>query len=85
MALADRLAERSDETNETCSLARLIATLEGDELAALKVMLGTPEQWGWTAPEVYEALKAEGHTVGFKVINQHRSSPPTCRCARAAK
>ncbi len=73
MSLAERLAERSTPTETACcSLGRLLETLDGDELEALKTMLGTPDNWGLSAPEIYEDLKAEGHTVGFKVINKHR-------------
>lgn len=79
MALADRLKERPQITPQ-CSLGKLLTDLDGAELAALKVMLGTPKQWGWTAPEIYEALRAEGHGIGFKVINQHRGG--TCRCSK---
>lgn len=80
MALADRLAERSaPRPPEPCPLGKLLAELDGAELQALKVMLGTPEKRGWTAPEIYADLQAEGYTVGFKAINKHRGG--TCRCA----
>ena len=77
MALADRLTTQAP-TN-ACPLGRLMDELDAKELAALKAMLGTPEVWGWTAPDIYEALKAEGHSVGFKAINKHRGGK--CRCA----
>lgn len=83
MALADRLTNHVPIN--ACPLGRLIEDLESKpkELAALKVMLGTPDEWGWTAPDIYEALKAEGHTVGFKAINKHRGGK--CRCAEDRK
>ena len=79
MALADRLAENPPLDIDGCSVGKLLARLDGAELDALQVMLGTPDNWGWTAPDIYEALKAEGHAVGFKAINKHRGSK--CRCA----
>jgi hypothetical protein len=75
VALADRLVP---EPVNRCSLGKLLDELEGGELAALKVMLGTRDAWGWTAPDIYEALKDEGHSVGFKAINKHRGGK--CRC-----
>jgi hypothetical protein len=44
-------------------------------------MLGTPEKRGWSQRDIYEALTAEGHEVGFQSINRHRGG--ACRCARA--
>ena len=76
MALADRLRPIPADR---CPLGQLLAELDGAELKALKTMLGTPDKWGWNAPEIYEALKAEGHGVGFKAINKHRGGK--CRCA----
>lgn len=81
MALKDRVAEHTS-VDSCCSLGRLLDELDGDELAALKVMLGTPDAWGWTAPEIYEALKLEGYAVGFKVINKHRGGK--CQSSRGA-
>ena len=77
MALAERLNNHTPI--DACPLGRLMDVLDPNELAALKAMLGTREVWGWTAPDIYEALKAEGHTVGFKAINKHRGGK--CRCA----
>lgn len=80
VALADRLTERT--SSDLCSLGKVLEQLDGAELAALKSMLGTPDKWGWDAPEIYEALKDEGYAVGFKAINKHRGGK--CRCAQAA-
>lgn len=79
MALADRLAERP--TEDHCPVGKLLTELDGADLDALKTMLGTPDNWGWTAPEIYEVLKDEGHPVGFKAINKHRGEK--CRCPKA--
>jgi hypothetical protein len=76
MALADRLTETP---TDSCSLGKLLEDLDGAELAALETMLGTSDAWGWTAPDIYEALKDEGYSVGFKAINKHRGGK--CRCA----
>ena len=82
MALADRLKTQAPAPTDICPMGRLLTELHGKELAALKLMLGTPEKRGWTAPAIYEALQAEGHPVGFKAINKHRGG--NCRCATDA-
>lgn len=79
------LAERITETPERkfglpCSVAVLLNTLEGDELEALLLMLGNDEDRGWAAGDIYDALKAEGYSVGFQSINRHRGNK--CRCSR---
>lgn len=63
-----------------CSVGLLLDTLEGDELDALKAMLGTPEQRGWSQSDIYDALTSEGYEVGRQSINRHRSG--RCRCGR---
>lgn len=63
-----------------CSVAVLLNTLEGDELAALVAMLGNEEQRGWAAGDIYDALAAEGYKVGYQSINRHRGGK--CRCSR---
>lgn len=85
MALADRLENRRPVIHGTpCSMGVLLDTLEGDELAALKVMLGDPtKRDGWTASEIYAALVAEGHTVGRSTIGKHRRRQ--CRCFMGEK
>lgn len=82
MALADRVTNRPKPTNGLpCSIAVLLDTLEGDELEAFRAMLGTPgKRDGWSAAEIYEAVTAEGHSIGLQSINRHRSDPPRCRC-----
>lgn len=63
-----------------CSVAVLLDTLKGDELEALRIMLGTPEKRGWSQRDIYEALTAEGHEVGYQSINRHRGGQ--CRCGK---
>lgn len=81
MALADRVQPPST-TGTPCSVGLLLATLEGEELAALEMMLGTPEQRGWTAAAIYDAVTAEGYTVSYQQINKHRGG--RCRCGASA-
>ena len=84
MALSDRINEARPAPicGTPCSVGKLLATLEGDELASFKIMLGTKEQRGWTAPDIYDAVIAEGHTIGFQTINKHRGG--RCRCPKAS-
>lgn len=86
MALSERIATARPASRHgtPCSVGALLDTLEGAELDALKLMLGTPEQRGWTAGEIYGALIAEGHKVSYQQINRHRSVPPQCRCPKAS-
>lgn len=79
MALSDRLNQPPKPIHGyPCSVGHLLATLEGDERAALLTMLGTPEKRGWPATAIYDALKAEGHEVGLQTVNRHRGGK--CRC-----
>lgn len=79
MALADRATQQPPSVHGTpCSMGTLIARLEGEELAALETMLGTPERRGWSAADIYVALTEEGYTVGLQTINRHRGRK--CRC-----
>ena len=81
MSLSERVTERPESKHGMpCSVAVLLNTLEGDELDALVSMLGTPEQPGWTAGDIYDALAAEGYKVGYQSINRHRGRK--CRCSR---
>lgn len=81
MSLADRLTERPARIHGLpCSVGALLDTLKGDELEAFKVMLGTPEQPGWDASAVYDAVTAEGHHIGRQSISRHRGGK--CRCER---
>ena len=78
MALAERLNNTPrNQSGTPCSVGALLATLEGDELDALKTMLGSRE---WSQAMVYDALVAEGYVVGFQSINRHRGGK--CRCNR---
>lgn len=81
MSLADRITERPPAKHGMpCSVAVLLNTLEGDELEALTLMLGTENAPGWTAGDIYDALAAEGYKVGYQSINRHRGRK--CRCGR---
>ena len=82
MSLAERLQETPERNfGMPCSIGTLLNTLPADEVAALQAMLGTPEQRSpWTASEIYDALQAEGHTVGYQTIGRHRGRK--CRCFR---
>lgn len=82
MALADHIQNRNTG-GLPCSLGQLLEQLDGAELDALRLMLGTPEQRGWTAGDIHAALLAEGHTgVAYRSINHHRGGK--CRCSRVA-
>lgn len=82
MALADRLSSPppAPRHGTPCSLGSLIAQLDGAELDALGQMLGTPENWGWPAGDIYDALIAEGYKVSLQQINRHRGGK--CRCPK---
>lgn len=83
MALSDRLAEPPKPMHGTpCSVGVLLDTLEGAELDALRVMLGSPTQRGWSQDAIYAVLTDEGYEVGRQSINRHRGGK--CRCARDA-
>ena len=80
MGLADRLSSTPPRrTGLPCSVGALLDRLDGDEKTALNAML---YELGWSARGVFEALEAEGYSVGFQTINRHRSR--ACRCFRAA-
>lgn len=61
-----------------CSIGHLLDTLEGAELEAFKVMLGTPDKPGWDASALYDAVRDEGHHIGRQSISRHRRGK--CRC-----
>lgn len=84
MALADRLTAGRPVPihGSPCSVGTLLDTLDGPELEALNLMLGTPERRGWAASDIYDALTAEGYEVGYQTINRHRGRK--CRCFKAA-
>lgn len=81
MALADRITTqpRAVVHGLPCSIGALLATLEGDERAALHAML---YDLGWNAGQVYDALRDEGYAVGRQSINRHRGEK--CRCFKDA-
>jgi hypothetical protein len=83
MALSERIKERPETmAGKPCSVGVLIAQLDPKELAALRVMLGTPEKRGWSEGEIYDALTAEGYEVARQSINRHRGG--RCRCKASA-
>lgn len=81
MALAD-YTEPEPTHGYPCSVGELLRTLDGNELVAFEKMLGTPDDWGWSASAIYDAVTAEGYKIGRQSINRHRGGK--CRCFRAA-
>lgn len=81
MALSDH-AKPPSTTGTPCSVGVLLASLEGEELDTFNDMLGSPEQRGWTASAIFEAVTAEGYKVSYQQINKHRGGK--CRCRTAA-
>lgn len=76
MALADHVSTDGRNTGGVpCSVGQLFAKLNEDEREALDKML---YELNWTAAQVYDALVAEGYSVGFRTINRHRAGK--CRC-----
>jgi hypothetical protein len=84
VALADRLDQGKGPSQHgtPCSIGELLQKLEGEELDAFREMMGTPTRRGWPASEIFDALVAEGHHVGYQQINKHRGG--RCRCDKAA-
>lgn len=81
MALADRLNTPPKPMHGLpCSVGVLLDTLQGDELDALRTMLGNNQQRGWGASDIWRALTDEGYEVGLQTINRHRGGK--CRCQR---
>ena len=80
MALADRIKQPpAGRQGLPCSIGELLADLPPAEREALETMLGTPDNRSpWSARQIYDALRDEGHTVGFQTINRHRGRH--CRC-----
>lgn len=79
MALADRVDQiKSKGPGIPCSVGTLLETLEPDDAATLRQLLGTKEQWGEPAQVIFDVLRAEGHRVSFQTINRHRGEK--CRC-----
>lgn len=77
MALADAVRNRRPG-GMPCSIGNLLKVLPETEADALNAMLGTPDNWGWSATEIWDALRAEGYEVGQQTINRHRGKK--CRC-----
>lgn len=78
MALSDRIKTVAPNyAGMPCSVGVLLATLEGDELEALKGILASRE---WSQAMVWKALTDEGYEVGMQSINRHRGG--RCRCAK---
>ena len=70
-------------TGRPCSVGQLLEQLEAsnpDEHAALLEMLGTQDQRGWPAADIYDTLRANDYYVGYQTINRHRGKK--CKCAR---
>ena len=84
MTLADRAAQGSPRPihGYPCSVGHLLATLPDGEADALAAMLGTRQQRGWSARDIYDAVRAQGHTISYQQINRHRGGQ--CRCEVAA-
>lgn len=82
MSLSERVTETPSRTHGLpCSVGVLLETLKGDELDALKTMLGDPiKRDGWSASDIFKALSDEGYTVGYQTIGRHRGGK--CRCGR---
>lgn len=82
MSLSQRVTQTPERRHGLpCSVGQLLDTLEGAERDALVSMLGDPQKRdGWSAGDIYEALRAEGLTVGLQTINRHRGGK--CRCDR---
>lgn len=80
MALVDRVRQGSKGpgTGLPCSVGTLLDQLPEPEADALREMLGTPEDWGWPASSIYDALRDEGYRVGAQTINRHRGRK--CKC-----
>lgn len=89
MSLADRVRPETIH-GHPCSVAKLIAKLEGEELAVFqRIMYGRegltePDRRyrGWTEREVFDVLEDEGYEVAKSQINIHRGK--NCRCYRDA-
>jgi hypothetical protein len=78
VALADKTQPQSMH-GLPCSVGQLLSRLEGDELAALETMLGTPDKRGWTATAIWSACRDEGYEIGLQSVNRHRGGK--CRCS----
>jgi hypothetical protein len=90
VSLAQRVTQRPETIHGyPCSVGALIDSLEGEELAALQLILygraGLTEPRagcrGWTEKQVFAAVTDEGYSVAKSQINEHRGK--RCRCYKA--
>jgi len=58
-----------------CGLGRIIAQLDGENLAALYLMLDNPD---WTGADIARALTDEGHDMKPAAVARHRRGE--CKC-----
>jgi hypothetical protein len=80
VALSERVKEPVERRprGTPCSVGKLLTDLQGDELDAFRTMLGTPDERGWSAADIYDAVTAEGYTVAYQTINRHRGGHCSC-------
>lgn len=81
MSLSDRIKAGPIQPTPgmPCSIGHALATLPEEESKALQAML---YELNWNATQIWEAMKAEGYTVGRQSINRHRGEK--CRCFKDA-
>ncbi|MGH9088824.1 MAG: hypothetical protein ACRDYZ_12075 [Acidimicrobiales bacterium] len=77
MALAERITKPAPAPIHglPCSVGALLEQIDGAERDALNAIL---YDLGWNAVQIYDALRAEGYSVGRQSINRHRGGK--CRC-----
>jgi hypothetical protein len=76
MALSDKLEDAPVRmAGKPCSIGSLLDSLPPDEVTAFNRMM---HELGWSQARIYEAVTAEGHSIGAQSINRHRSRG--CRC-----
>lgn len=75
MGLADTLKTPPPVRRSVCAIGRLLETLRGEELAALRVALANPE---WSNAALARALTDEGHSIGQQASANHRAGRCSC-------
>lgn len=75
MGLADTLKTPPPVRRSVCAVGRLLESLRGDELAALRAALVNPE---WSNAALAHALTGEGHAVSHQVTQRHRVGACSC-------
>lgn len=75
MGLADTLKTPPPVRRSVCAVGRLLETLRGDELAALRAALVNTD---WSNVALSNVLADEGHNVSHQVMQRHRSGACTC-------